>query len=111
MHRRERYLSADVLRRAMVGRDGWRVVRAPIECGAVVVIERRNGEQYACSSRMDPREVDEAVALALDIASSSRLVIRPVRDLKVVLAQRAHDPQLVRSEERRVGQESRAGWV
>src|SRR6266852_3501180 len=51
----------------------------------------------AASDTCSPREVDEAVALALDIASSSRLVIRPVRDLKVVLAQRAHDPQLVRS--------------
>ncbi len=53
-----------------------RVVRVAVIVGAVVVIERRNGEQQARLERVRPGESRERVALPLDVADSGCLGVR-----------------------------------
>ena len=84
------YCDAAMLR----GGDGS-VVGIAVVIGAVVMVERRNGQQHAGLEGMHPGEVDQRVALALHVADAGSLRVRIVGNLVIVAPKRRDEPELV----------------
>ncbi len=85
----------------MVGGNGWRVRqqagngRKAIVISAVPMHERRNRQQDSGLERVNPGEIQKAVAFALRIANIRCLLIRSVGHLKKIGACGSGKPQLI----------------
>src|SRR5262249_9694018 len=94
VHDPERRLETDVCRRAMIGGD-QRIARAAIVLGAIIVKQRRNRQQRPSTQRAHPRKIQERVDLLIRVANACRLLLRSARYLKMVLAQRCRQTELI----------------
>src|SRR5579864_482597 len=96
----------------MIRRGNRHVIQRAVEVGAVVVVERRDGEQSFGVESVYPGKIRESVAFMLAVTESNAGVlgreviprtrcvleivrVGVVRDLVVVLPQRGHEAQLV----------------
>ena len=79
----------------MVGGDERRIVRPTVKGRPVEMVERRDRQQKAGPGRVHPGEVDERIALALDVPDAGGLLLGRVRDLVMVAAERRHQAELV----------------
>src|SRR5260221_8114521 len=79
-----RRLLADILGTAVVRCDHRSIVWPAVECGAIVVIERRNRQKYAGSHRMHPGKIHKFVAFVLRIGG--RGIVGSYWNLKIIIA-------------------------
>ena len=92
----KRHHATSVVGATVVFRDNRRVLRPTDIVGAVEVVEGRDGQHRALADGVQPGKIYERIALILNLANATGLLVGIIRYLIVVATQRSDQAKLIR---------------